>query len=1260
MFASRAVQKHTQDHTPSRAKQTSQDQTPGLGPPENVPEASPPLQRYLGNSYVQAMTAMGGETPQAPAVSPRDIYEREADRVADQVMAAPTRANISSAPLQIQRFSEPSPGQVDAAPASVGQALASPGRPLESVLRQDMEQRFGYHFSDVRVHTGAAAEQSARDVHARAYTMGHHIVFGAGRFAPGTTEGRRLIAHELTHVAQMSAFGSPPSLTAALGLPILRQPESGADADKEERRRRALSHLIQFENYLVETIGDDPPELIRWAEKQQIKFKDPQRTDEERRYLAQGLLRAFQKLGEFEGRAKRDPDDALVHSHKGQLVPWTQDRARKLDDIAPFTSASIAEWREAEAWQPPVTSRAKQPPKGKTPPPKQPAELPERHGFGVNVTFPKQEGMTFKTEEGQRRIAFLLISSTRSGYTVDQIEWAMSRIDLSKWWAPPSKLDLSTWQENFEAIPVGGEVIMGLSEKFTLELDSVLRDVPSRRAFQLAAYRQGVLDARGGMYLGYILGPGSLAAATLGAGAGTLMGLGLGTGAVGGGGLATGGGGLLAGGEGALLLGGMIRQGALSAGRYLYLNAPQLYADAMLYTGAIASGIALGEHLREVRSRGVRLSDLPRLVQDLMPFAGGYTEWRLSRVGGPQSLGEEPPGGGAVPAPIKPTPPPASVRPPTTPAVPGPKPIPVKVSGGAPPPAAPPAPGGPAGAAKESPILSFPRRDLIRGPFPAPPAGPTAPAPAQPVTSPPATGSVVAPVPVKPAAPVGPPTLMARLRGRLLNRWLAAAIEGAEPSLPKNIGAGGPSVAARSTPAVTAKAPTPSPAPTPAPPSVGGPPKIVRPPASSGPATTKGAVGTPASVTPAPSAATGRTGGTPTPAPKPAGKTPQALSAGTVVGTASAQMASAAAPQPTPTPEVAEAKATSGTVAQGTAFTHEQILDLFVRHFKRPGPPQGTIIFYQTEASFEAAVQAAGLPPGTFGFFTPASEELAATGEVAAMGSVHLPPTASALITMHESLHMISRQSGVIAILGQFVEEGLTEWLARSLGPQTIRGLYDQNVAFVKLLASIVGEDTLRDAYLHRKWEPLRSALRARLGSDLAVQHFYGLLRRVGPHGQRGGVLDDAIDMLWPASSGAPASATPTPPTTTRGSVGAQQINQMIDEEIEGLAQPGSMPVSAGASTPPRGSAVKQSGGARREEVGPTAQGEIGNVQIFANRIQADPEFRQAFVERLRLLGYTPRRAQEVAAAYELDYAQHRHPDALTQSALWRLFAELL
>ncbi len=89
---------------------------------------------------------------------PGDIYEREADRIADQVIAIPAHSGASGATPRIQRLSGQSSRQVDAAPASVDHAVASPGSPLEPALRQDMEQRFGYDFSRVRVHSDAAAE----------------------------------------------------------------------------------------------------------------------------------------------------------------------------------------------------------------------------------------------------------------------------------------------------------------------------------------------------------------------------------------------------------------------------------------------------------------------------------------------------------------------------------------------------------------------------------------------------------------------------------------------------------------------------------------------------------------------------------------------------------------------------------------------------------------------------------------------------------------------------------------------------------------------------------------------------------------------------------------------------------------------------------------------------------------------------------------------------------------------------------------------
>lgn len=134
--------------------------------------------------------------------SSNDPLEREADQVADQVMTASVHSVVSGAPPRIQRYSGQASENTDTVPASVDRVLVSSGRPLEMAMRLDMEQRFGHDFSQVRVHSGAAAEQSARDVNANAYTVGHNVVFGAGRFAPGTHEGRRLIAHELTHVVQ--------------------------------------------------------------------------------------------------------------------------------------------------------------------------------------------------------------------------------------------------------------------------------------------------------------------------------------------------------------------------------------------------------------------------------------------------------------------------------------------------------------------------------------------------------------------------------------------------------------------------------------------------------------------------------------------------------------------------------------------------------------------------------------------------------------------------------------------------------------------------------------------------------------------------------------------------------------------------------------------------------------------------------------------------------------------------------------------------
>lgn len=144
--------------------------------------------------------------------SSHDQLELEADRVAEQVLEGPGHPAHHGASMRIQRFTGRASEGTEIAPASVHRVLAGAGTPMAPTLREDMEQRFGHDFSRVRVHSGGAAAQSAQEVNANAYTVGHDIVFGAAQFSPGTNSGRRLLAHELTHVVQQ---GAGPSMLSA-------------------------------------------------------------------------------------------------------------------------------------------------------------------------------------------------------------------------------------------------------------------------------------------------------------------------------------------------------------------------------------------------------------------------------------------------------------------------------------------------------------------------------------------------------------------------------------------------------------------------------------------------------------------------------------------------------------------------------------------------------------------------------------------------------------------------------------------------------------------------------------------------------------------------------------------------------------------------------------------------------------------------------------------------------------------------------------
>jgi outer membrane protein OmpA-like peptidoglycan-associated protein len=175
----------------------------------------------MGNQAAQRLLREGVIQAKLTVNLPGDPFEQEADRVAEQIMRMPDSAagilpNIqrvcSKCEKELQR--KRAPGA-----KAVGSDFQHPrggGRPLPDSERRFFEPRFRHDFSQVRIHTGSEAGKAARSVNALAYTTGNDVVFGDGQYRPGTEGGRRLFAHELTHVLQRRGGGSPQTTAAGM------------------------------------------------------------------------------------------------------------------------------------------------------------------------------------------------------------------------------------------------------------------------------------------------------------------------------------------------------------------------------------------------------------------------------------------------------------------------------------------------------------------------------------------------------------------------------------------------------------------------------------------------------------------------------------------------------------------------------------------------------------------------------------------------------------------------------------------------------------------------------------------------------------------------------------------------------------------------------------------------------------------------------------------------------------------------------------
>jgi hypothetical protein len=134
----------------------------------------------------------------------------------------------------------------------VREVLTSPGQPLDSATRGFMERRFGRDLCDIRVHTDEDAAKSAQAVNAYAYTVGHHVVFGANQYAPATEDGRHLLAHELTHSIQQQLHAYQPDATLEIA-------DSGGPAESEAAQTsRAWRQLNQPLSVMRAPAGPSP------------------------------------------------------------------------------------------------------------------------------------------------------------------------------------------------------------------------------------------------------------------------------------------------------------------------------------------------------------------------------------------------------------------------------------------------------------------------------------------------------------------------------------------------------------------------------------------------------------------------------------------------------------------------------------------------------------------------------------------------------------------------------------------------------------------------------------------------------------------------------------------------------------------------------------------------------------------------------------------------------------------------------------------
>lgn len=233
--------------------------------------------RSTGPSRSQSLGASesGDADPETLTVSrPTDPAEREADRVTSVVVESTDEGDgKTSEGVAVTVTRSPSTGDRANRPTADAEdvlgSLRGGGEALSPSVRSYFEPRFGADFGDVRVHRGGGADAAARSLDATAFTVGRHVVFRSGEYRPGTDGGRRLLAHELTHVVQQSggdgesvAMPYRPTSRPNFGAADSQSPDLGGETKWDQSNAEKLplveSIEVEFDSFDLTGIVEAP------------------------------------------------------------------------------------------------------------------------------------------------------------------------------------------------------------------------------------------------------------------------------------------------------------------------------------------------------------------------------------------------------------------------------------------------------------------------------------------------------------------------------------------------------------------------------------------------------------------------------------------------------------------------------------------------------------------------------------------------------------------------------------------------------------------------------------------------------------------------------------------------------------------------------------------------------------------------------------------------------------------------------------------